>query len=979
MTGQDQPQGPRSWVAITAALELAMGPGRDAGTWRQYCCPVHEADGRKHRPSLGVKYLEEAHRTKVQCYAGCSDEQVLDSLGLKVRDLYDGPSRGRGRARGVSAPQARQPSRADRAIEAAGLPPRKVKPDLGAQRSMWRTTETYEYLREDGSVAGAVHRREARFEHGKAKSFSQRSWNPETSRWDNAGFEPIPYRLPQVLEAIQDRRVIYVVEGEKDVAAAESAGLTATTNSGGAVAWSPEHSKWLAGAPVVVIVADQDAPGYRRADKVMASLIGVVDRVRVVGAATGKDLHDHLQCGHEIADLVPIPHLDPLTPTTPAVADTSAETTTPGGNLMAEYLLAPSGDAPIVQSDEVDHMGAHWAQFVQMLMQRMLAAAAESAAQRKRYIEHMADKAEAERQADEQRLAAEKAATEVRLRKLSERGLDNASRPEIATAVRDAAAWAPDSDVAKAALAELAGHVERRYGVRIDSTTGQAVATEAGTRPELAAALKAAEGERADQARVNRARERMVEMIARESTLSEEAKQELYGEVETWRLNPTSKQLADMGKKLTGAGVEEKTRTQIRLVAAYLGQPSEVIPLDETGTYRAVQTTREMRKLAAPLVDPGEEVKPRVDEMLVRYRDVLIAGGPTDQLRERLAHAVSVMTPEDQETARARGRAIRENPVAKFDKLWPDHVDREELTNVVQMFASLSPRAVEASGRAGALEAVEAAAMHKRAESHRKKIAHAISNGKGLHPYEKDQLRAVLADVAAGKEVVPEMLFLDDRSGAASDAKRATIIAQESSQATRRRVEQVLESSGTPTGTARRARPQLQQVLDAHTHLAGGKISLPDYEQTARDQKLDVHLQGLGVAEGVRNRVQHVIERATGDAATVGKQARNIAEVWAEREDAVATSRMPDPSEHTLDPHERRAAMKRGLEQSGLTEDQARQQVAAASGRAYPPAEAVRQTPEQASGKGRTTKPGAGVRKVAHRRQSPGQGPSLGR
>ncbi|WP_280221315.1 hypothetical protein [Nocardia neocaledoniensis] len=985
MTSERTRQDPPSWVAVTTALEAATGPGRRAGSWVQFCCPVHEADGRKHRPSLAAKHLPDVGRTQIKCFAGCEGEAILDALGLEKHQLYDAP-RGRGAGRGLrpAAPRALPKSKAELAIEHAGLPPKNSKPDLGERRSAWNTVNRFHYTRADGTVAGAIHRREALFDRGKDKEFVQRAWNPETRQWDKSGFEPIPYRLPQVLEAIGDGdRVIYICEGEKDVHAAEAAGLTATTNAGGALSWTPTHAKWLQGAHTVVVVADQDAPGYRRAEKVMASLVGVVSRVRVVGAATGKDLWDHLQSGHEVGDLVPIPGLDPFTPipepTTSSAAEISAETATPGGNLMAEYLLAPSGDAPIVASDEVDHMGVHWAQFMQLLLRRMIEAAAESAAQRQRYIQHMADKAEAERQADEKRLAAEKAATEARLRKLSERGLDNASRPEIAAAVRDAAAWAPDSEVAKAALVELSGHVQRRYGVRVDPTTGQVVATEAATQPELAAALKAAEGERADQARVNRARERMVELIAREPSLSEEAKEELYGEIEKWRLNPTSKQLAEMGKKLAGAGVAEKTHTQVRLVAAYLGQPSEVVPMDETGTYRAVQTTREMRKLAEPLVDPGEEAKPRVDAMLVRYRDALAAGGPTSQLRERLAHAVSVMTPEDQELARARGRAIRDNPVAKFDKLWPDHVDREELGNVVQMFASLSPRAVEASGRAGALDAVEAAAMHKRAEAHRKKIAHAIGNGKGLHPYEKDQLRAVLADVAAGKEVVPEMLFLDERSGAASDKKRAAIIAQESTQVTRRKVEQILESAGTPTGTARRARPQLQQVLDAHTHLAGGKISLPDYEQTARDQKLDVHLQGLGVPEGVRNRVRNVIESATGDAATVGKQARRIAEVWVEREDAVAESRVPDPFEHPLDPHERRAAMARGFEQSGLTPDQARQQVAAASGRAYPPAEAVRQTPEQAAGKGRTTKPGAGVRKVAHRRQGPGAGPSLGR
>jgi hypothetical protein len=35
----------------------------------------------------------------------------------------------------------------------------------------------------------------------------------------------------------------------------------------------------------------------------MGTLVGLVEQVRVVQAATGKDLHDHLQCRHEIAEL----------------------------------------------------------------------------------------------------------------------------------------------------------------------------------------------------------------------------------------------------------------------------------------------------------------------------------------------------------------------------------------------------------------------------------------------------------------------------------------------------------------------------------------------------------------------------------------------------------------------------------------------------------------------------------------------------
>ncbi|MBF6370454.1 toprim domain-containing protein, partial [Nocardia puris] len=241
--------------------------------------------------SLGVKYDDAGQRTVVRCFAGCDNEQVLDVLGLRVRDMFDRrvEREGSGRGRRANRPRSRQLSRADRAIDAAGLPlTQPKKPDPGRQLSPWRTVATYPYLRADGTVAGEVVRKEARFEHtGRDKQFHQRRWNPENGRMEAGGFDPLPYQLPQLLEAIDEGRTVYIVEGEKDVAAAESAGLTATTNAGGALSWTPRHAEWLRGARTVVIVADRDPAGYRRAERVMATLSGLVGRVRVVQAATG--------------------------------------------------------------------------------------------------------------------------------------------------------------------------------------------------------------------------------------------------------------------------------------------------------------------------------------------------------------------------------------------------------------------------------------------------------------------------------------------------------------------------------------------------------------------------------------------------------------------------------------------------------------------------------------------------------------------
>ncbi|MFE3322834.1 toprim domain-containing protein [Nocardia sp. NPDC059195] len=967
-------QGPRSWVTITTALEKKMGPGRRAGTWTQFCCPVHENDGRRHRPSLAVKHLDDMAKTKVKCYAGCTDEQVLEKLDLDVKDLYDRPAAPGRRVGKPAVKPAPVVSRAEQALEAADLPAMSHKPELGRQKSSWRMVEAYEYARADGTIAGVVQRREAAFEGGRGKEFSQRAWNAETGRWEHHGFDRIPFRLPQVREAIDDAdRVIYVCEGEKDVHAAESAGLTATTNVGGALSWTPEHAQHLAGVHTVVIVVDHDGPGYRRAEKVMDSLTGIAQRVRVVGAATGKDMHDHLQCGHEIADLVPIAGLDPFTPIPAPATEATASPTLGGTPDMPDYLLMPSGEAPVQHSDELGDMGRHWGQFVQMLFAKVMAAALAAAERRRQDIEREAARSAEHERAEKHRQEIQRKAIEAKLKKAFDSGLDNVGREQLAALIKDAATVSAESPLAQDGLARMAAHVKTRYGLTIDLATGQVSPTEqVAAAPELAAALKAAEGERADGARVKTAQERMVEMIARQPNLSEETKTEIYAAVEAWRLNPGATQLDALTKKLAGAKVEQPVRHQIRLVAAYLGQPGSVEALSGATTFETAMATREMRRLP-PLVDAGEEAKARIDGLLVRYQDALRAGGPTDGIRERLAGEVSVLTPEDQKIARARGVAIRDNPDVRLKPLWPNHVDRAELADTVQMYAVLSAQAERITAEGGSLEAVADDGVVKRAAANKKKITDVLAHGEGLHPLEKDQLCAVLVDIHAGKTKVPALMFVDDRSAAHADHTRAQVYASDNARVTRRKVERVLESSAAPEGTVRRARNQVSAVVDAHVQLGSGRISLTEHEQSLRLEKLDVHLSGLGVPEALRNQVRGVFEASREEAAIDGKQARRIADVWGGREDGIAKQRMPTKVQHSYDPHERAAAMKRGLQQVGLSADEILQQVAAESGREPAPAEAAAQ-PTQRGGAGGMRSNAYGVHPEQDNGQSKGRG-----
>lgn len=142
---------------------------------------------------------------------------------------------------------------------------------------------TYPYVDERGVVLFEV----VRF---SPKTFRQR--RPDGS-WSLEGVRRVPYRLPELIEAVGLGKTIYVVEGEKDVAAVEAAGGVATCNPGGAGKWLPEFSEFLRDA-TVRIVADKDEPGEKHALAVASSLDGIAASVEIVEAKVGKDAADHL-------------------------------------------------------------------------------------------------------------------------------------------------------------------------------------------------------------------------------------------------------------------------------------------------------------------------------------------------------------------------------------------------------------------------------------------------------------------------------------------------------------------------------------------------------------------------------------------------------------------------------------------------------------------------------------------------------------
>lgn len=259
---KNDPDSQKPIYSILARLRRVRQSGKG---WMAEC-PGH--DDRK--PSLHVGE-EDDGRIRMRCFAGCSREDVVRAMGLTLADLF--PQNGNKQARRVVA--------------------------------------TYPYKDEAGNLLYQVLR------HWPKTFCVRRPDGKGGWVYDLKGVRRVPYRLPDLC----GQRWIAYFEGERDTDAAWSLGIAATTSVGGCGGWSGYGDQYLSaliasGVRELVVVPDNDAPGFKLARAVIADALNIgllkVKLVELPDVGEKGDLSSWVDAGHTKDELLALVEAAPF-------------------------------------------------------------------------------------------------------------------------------------------------------------------------------------------------------------------------------------------------------------------------------------------------------------------------------------------------------------------------------------------------------------------------------------------------------------------------------------------------------------------------------------------------------------------------------------------------------------------------------------------------------------------------------------------
>lgn len=227
-------------------------------------CPSHE----DKKASLTIA-LGKDGKILMNCKAGCEFAKVVTSLGFQQSDFFPTTS--------------------------------YKKPEIVA---------IYPYLNKNGIEEF----QKVRFE---PKDFRQRHLSSSGEYvWNKKNRKNVLYNLPELIKESNKNKIVYFVEGEKDVHTLKDIGILATTTADGASTnITADLLEPLKAFAEVRIVADRDKAGYDFAKSLEHSLLelSIITRTLVSKVEKRKsDITNHLEAGYGLEELLPLDSVDAI-------------------------------------------------------------------------------------------------------------------------------------------------------------------------------------------------------------------------------------------------------------------------------------------------------------------------------------------------------------------------------------------------------------------------------------------------------------------------------------------------------------------------------------------------------------------------------------------------------------------------------------------------------------------------------------------
>ena len=247
-------------------IAKTLGNAKKAnGQWVASCpVPGHGKGNGDKNPSLSIDINDDG-KPLFHCHGGCSQEDVFQTI--RSRNL---------------------------------LPELMERPDpLANIKPIPRNVleQEWQYQDEDRQTVFV----KQRYKVGEAgKTYRLYKVDADGRRHSSLGDARIvPYNLPQLLDAKTAGRNIFLVEGEKAADAITSIGMIATTAHTGAGSWPEAITEYFAGAQVIIL-PDNDVPGWQYAHKAAAAILPIAKSVKVVDLGLqgqGDDAYEFIEAG----------------------------------------------------------------------------------------------------------------------------------------------------------------------------------------------------------------------------------------------------------------------------------------------------------------------------------------------------------------------------------------------------------------------------------------------------------------------------------------------------------------------------------------------------------------------------------------------------------------------------------------------------------------------------------------------------------